>query len=108
VAIREALTELGKEFHEEYMVEDSLFKADFYFPSAKLAIEINGKSHFYPYSTRYNNFTNLKNKTFKLNKHNLLNINSWKLEGMLRNDNKSSLKDWISKSIATYEAKKDE
>ena len=61
--VREALQEMGKEFMEEHSLEDALFKCDFYLPKAKLAIEINGKSHYYPYTTRFNNFSNLKMKS---------------------------------------------
>jgi RAP domain len=103
VALREVLTDLKKEFHEEYMLEDSLFKVDFYIPSAKLVIEINGKNHFYPYSTRFNNFTNMKSKTIRANGHGLMHLNSWKLEGMLKDDSRAGLKDLLSKTIATYE-----
>lgn len=56
---------MGKEFNEEFLLEDSLYRSDFYIPKAKLAIEINGKSHFYPYTTRFNNFSNMKMKGLK-------------------------------------------
>lgn len=103
LAVREALTELKKEFNEEYLVEDALFKTDFYIPSAKLVIEINGKTHYYPYTTRFNNFTNLKMKTLRSSGLNVLNLNSWVLEGFIRNENRSGLKDLIQKTITTYE-----
>lgn len=103
IAIREVLSELKKEYKEEFMLEDSLFKTDFYIPSAKLAIEINGKTHYYPYTTRFNNFTNLKMKSLRANGVHVLNLNSWTLEGFLRNDNRAGLKDLISKTITTYE-----
>ncbi len=103
MAIREVLTELKKEYSEEYLIEDSLFKTDFYIPSAKLAIEINGKTHYYPYTTRFNNFTNLKMKTLRNQGHNVLNLNSWTLEGFIRNQNREGLKDLITKTIKTYE-----
>jgi hypothetical protein len=103
LAIREVLSELKKEYNEEFLIEDSLFKADFYIPSAKLAIEINGKTHYYPYTTRFNNFTNLKMKTLRASGVNTLNLNSWTLDGFLRNDNRAGLKDLISKTITTYE-----
>ena len=103
LAIREALSELKKEYNEEFLIEDSLFKADFYIPSAKLAIEINGKTHYYPYTTRFNNFTNLKMKTLRASGVNTLNLNSWTLDGFIRNDNRAGLKDLLSKTITTYE-----
>lgn len=107
LAIREALGELKKDYNEEHLIEDTLFKTDFYVPSAKLAIEINGKTHYYPYTTRFNNFTNLKMKSLRSSGHNVLNLNSWMLEGFIRNDNRAGLKDLISKTIATYENKKE-
>jgi very-short-patch-repair endonuclease len=107
LAIREALGELKKDYNEEHLLEDTLFKTDFYVPSAKLAIEINGKTHYYPYTTRFNNFTNLKMKSLRSSGHNVLNLNSWMLEGFIRNDNRAGLKDLISKTIATYENKKE-
>jgi hypothetical protein len=94
---------LKKEYNEEYLVEDALFKTDFYIPSAKLAIEINGKTHYYPYTTRFNNFTNLKIKTLRQAGVNVLNLNSWTLEGFIRNDNRNGLKDLLQKTITTYE-----
>lgn len=103
LAIREVLAELKKDYNEEYLLEDSLFKTDFYIPSAKLAIEINGKTHYYPYTTRFNNFTNLKMKTLRTQGHNVLNLNSWTLEGFIRNENRAGLKDLINKTINTYE-----
>lgn len=103
LAIREVLSELKKDYKEEFLIEDSLFKADFYIPSAKLAIEINGKTHYYPYTTRFNNFTNLKMKSLRASGVATLNLNSWTLDGFLRNDNRAGLKDLISKTITTYE-----
>ncbi len=86
-------------------MEDALFKADFYVPSAKLVLEINGKSHYYPYSTRFNNFSNFRNKLIRSNGYNILHLNSWKLEAMLREENRKGLKDWITKTINTFEGK---
>lgn len=102
LAIREALTDMKVGFEEEKMLPAALFKADFYVPQANLAIEINGKSHFYPYSTRFNNFTNLKNKMIRNNGYNILNLNSWMLEGMLRDPERKGLKDLIQKTVKTY------
>ena len=67
-------------------------------------MEINGKNKFYPYSTRFNNFTNLKYKTTLANGYNLLNLNSWKLEGFIKyDDGKDRLRDLLTKTIKTYE-----
>ncbi len=82
--VREALQELKKDFVEEHLLEDALFKCDFYIPKAKLVIEINGKSHFYPYSTRFNNFSNLKLKSIYHEGYNVMNLNSWTLEGFIK------------------------
>ncbi len=102
--VREALQEMGKEFIEEHLLEDALFKSDFYLPKAKLAIEINGKSHFYPYSTRFNNFSNLKMKSLYHEGYNVMNLNSWTLEGFIKHENRAGLKDLLSKTISTFEA----
>ena len=102
--MREALQEMGKEFNEEHLLEDALFKSDFYLPKAKLAIEINGKSHFYPYSTRFNNFSNLKMKSLYHEGYNVMNLNSWTLEGFIKHENRAGLKDLLSKTISTFEA----
>jgi very-short-patch-repair endonuclease len=102
--IREALQELKKEFSEEHLLEDALFKCDFYLPKAKLAIEINGKSHFYPYSTRFNNFSNLKMKSMYHEGYNVMNLNSWTLEGFIKHENRAGLKDLLTKTINTFEA----
>ena len=101
--LRETLAEMGKEFKEEFMLDKALFKADFFIPSANLAIEINGKSHYYPYTTRFNNFTNLKMKSVRGSGYNLMNLNSWILEGFIRNENREGLKDLLKKTITTYE-----
>jgi very-short-patch-repair endonuclease len=84
IAVREVLRELGVDFIEEGILEDALFKPDFHIPSLKLLIEINGSQHFYPYSTRFNNFTNLKNKTSRAYGYSTLHLNSWKLEGLIK------------------------
>jgi len=51
-------------FESEYKI-DGLFKSDFYVPSARLNIEVNGMQHFYPYTTKFNQMTNFKYKTLK-------------------------------------------
>ncbi len=85
------------------MLEDSLYNTDFYIPKAKLAIEINGKSHFYPYSTRFNNFTNMKMKGLKQSGYNTMNLNSWVLEGFIHGNNRAGIKDLLTRTIKTYE-----
>ena len=97
--VREALSEIGKDFKEEHMLEDALFKCDFYLPKAKLCLEINGKSHFYPYSTRFNNFSNLKMKSLYHEGYNVMNLNSWTLEGFIKHNNKAALRDLLTKTI---------
>lgn len=104
IFLREVLEEMGKEYKEEELLEDALYKADFYIPKARLAIEINGKSHFYPYTTRFNNFTNMKMKGLKQAGYNILNLNSWMLEGFILNNNREGMKDLLTKTITTYEA----
>jgi very-short-patch-repair endonuclease len=89
--VREALQEMKKDFVEEHLLEDALFKCDFYVPKAKLVIEINGKSHFYPYSTRFNNFSNLKLKSIYHEGYNVMNLNSWTLEGFIKHQNRAGL-----------------
>ena len=76
------------------------FVCDFYIPKAKLAIEINGRNHFFPYSSRFNQFTNNKHKLLIANGHNIMHLNSWTLEGL----NKESIKldDLLNKTITTY------
>jgi len=103
--VREVLQDLGIDFKEEEMHEDALFRSDFYVPSADLVIEINGRGHCYPYTTRFNNFSNFKNKLLHAGGHHVLHLNSWKLEGMLRDPERVGLKDWISKSVKTGQEK---
>ena len=73
-----------------------------------MVIEINGKNHFYPYSTRYSNFFNMKTKILRNNGYNIMNLNSWKLEGLLKDPARVGLKDLINKTVATYSAPKKE
>lgn len=107
--MREVLNDLlgsSEHYREELYLEDALVQPDFYVPSAKLCIEINGKNKFYPYSTRYNNFTNFKHKITIANDHHIIHLNSWKMEGMMKYpDGKSNLKDLLAKTIKTYEEK---
>ncbi|CDW79398.1 UNKNOWN [Stylonychia lemnae] len=107
--VRDALKEiLGSEndFKEELFLEDALLQPDFYIPSAKLCIEINGRNKFYPFTQKYNNFTGLKHKMILQNGHNVMYLNSWKLEGMINNpDGKTNLKELLTKTLHTYQNK---
>lgn len=42
-----------------------MFLVDFYVPTARLVVEINGKDHFYPYTYKKNNTTNFKSKLLR-------------------------------------------
>ena len=48
----------------EHRLEDT-FLVDYYIPQARLVFEINGKDHFYPYTYKKNNVTNLKSKLLR-------------------------------------------
>ena len=48
----------------EHRIED-MFLVDFYIPEARLIFEINGNDHFYPYTYKKNNVTNLKSKILR-------------------------------------------
>jgi very-short-patch-repair endonuclease len=95
---------MKQEFKEEHLLTDCFVRPDFFLPQANLAIEINGRSHYYPMSTRYNNYTNLTTKLLRMNGHNILHLNSWVLEGMMAN--KDGIKDLLTKTINTYSQKK--
>lgn len=99
IAVREALKELGIEFQEEELLQDVLYKPDFFIPSLNMAVEINGISHFYPYSSRFNNFSNTKNKILKSHGYGIVHLNAWKLEGLLKYNNAAGLKEFLAKSI---------
>lgn len=86
-------------------MQDALARTDFYIPSARLSIEINGRNHYYPLSTKYSNFFNLKNKLLKLHNYNFIHLNSWKLEGFINNGNKDGVRDLLEKTIKTYTEK---
>lgn len=103
--MRETLTDMGVEFVEEDILEDALFKPDFHIPSLKLLIEINGIQHFYPYTSRFNNFTNLKNKTTKSFGYSTLHLNSWKLEGLIRGEDRAGIKSLIQKTLDGHKAR---
>lgn len=81
IFVRESLARVmgsTDDFNEEFLV-DKLFKVDFYVPSAKLIIEINGRNHYYPYSTKFNQFTNFKHKLLISKGYNIFHLNSWVL-----------------------------
>lgn len=79
------------------------YVVDFFVPKSKLCIEINGMNHFYPYTKKFSQLTNIKHKVLLKENFNILHLNSWYLEG-LKND-KENLIDLLSKTIATYEKK---
>jgi very-short-patch-repair endonuclease len=87
--------------------KEVFLRSDFYIPEHKFIIEINGRSHYYPYSTKYNNYMNFKTKMFRNQGFRVLHLNSWKLEGMI-NHNKEAVADLIGKSIKGREAQKQE
>lgn len=99
IIIRDLLTDMGVHFEEEYNSEETLSSLDFYIPEARLAIEINGRNHYYPFSTRYNNFTNFKSKMLKSSGYQVFHLNSWKLEGMMNNP--EGVKELLRKTIDT-------
>ena len=51
-------------FLKEHHLEGA-FLVDYYIPQARLVFEINGKDHFYPYTFKKNNVTNLKSKLLR-------------------------------------------
>jgi hypothetical protein len=68
IYVRECLNEVlgvsesGEAYLEENYLEDCLYSPDFYIPSVRLTVEINGKNKFYPHSRRHNNFSSMKNR----------------------------------------------
>ena len=92
-------------FEEETYQLDGMIRPDFYVPKARLMVEINGKSKYYPYTTKYNNFLNLNHKLTLQNNFNVIYLKSWVLEGMMQaDDGKDQLKDLLAKTIETYKA----
>ena len=55
---------VGDYYVSEHRIEDT-FLVDYYIPQARLVFEINGKDHFYPYTYKKNNVTNLKSKVLR-------------------------------------------
>ena len=95
--MKEILTELKQDYKEDVFLEDTLAKAEFYIPESKLAIEITGRNSFYPSSTKYSNFLNMRVKMLKINNHNMFVAHSWKLEGIMAN--KDMVKNNLSRAI---------
>jgi len=70
---------------------DEYFTVDFYIPSEKLVIEINGVRAFYPYTRKETQYHLLKNKllrgsnkkgVLKHNSYHVFNLNTHVLEGL--------------------------
>ena len=97
IAVREALEANNVKFIEETALEDALYSPDFYLPEQKVVIEINGNHHFYPYTTRFMNFTNARNKIMRGKGYKVVNLNSSMLEGLIRQENKAGLHNLIGK-----------
>jgi len=99
VAIREALNSIGVNFVEETVNDITLYTPDFYLPELKLAIEINGNNHYYPYSTRFMNFTNARNKVMRHYGFQVANLSSTMIEGLLRTENKEGIKSLVQRIV---------
>lgn len=67
---------------------DGLYSADFFVPSKKAVIEINGDLHFYPYTTRFSNTFILKQNLMKREGFKLVNLNMSILKGLSKNPEK--------------------
>lgn len=68
-----------------------MFQCDFYIPSHKLVLELNGQDHFYPYTKKNTQRTLLKSVLLRHNheipnrdmaKYNLVNLNNFTLNGL--------------------------
>lgn len=75
-----------EKFEEELFIEDTLHSPDFFIPSKKLCIEINGQNKFYPYSSWKNNFLNFKTILTMKSGYRVFNMNSRKLEGLTKSE----------------------
>lgn len=80
-------------------VIDAMWRSDFYVKSAKLIIEVNGNNHFYPYTTRKDQFTNFKQLLVIASKYNLLNLEPGKLMGLTMNGETKNIDSLISRVI---------
>ena len=84
---------------------EQMFMVDFYLPKQRLVIEINGKDHFYPYTYKKNNVTNLKSKMLRewsksgpQERHYfVLNLNVQFLHGLSKEPRK--LQDFLARMI---------
>ena len=99
-AIKEVLPSSAEVFKEHRL--EQMFLVDFYIPSKRFVIEINGRGHFYPFIGRKDNPTNLKSKMLRswsykdplLQGYSLLNLNTGMLSGLAKDETK--LQDLIS------------
>ena len=88
----------------EHRIED-MFLVDFYIPEARLIFEINGNDHFYPYTYKKNNVTNLKSKILRqwgrsspdVQDYTLINLNVQMLQGLCKEPD--NLKSFLKKVI---------
>ena len=88
----------------EHRIED-MFLVDFYIPEARLIFEINGNDHFYPYTYKKNNVTNLKSKILRqwsrsspdVQDYTLINLNVQMLQGLSKEPD--NLKSFLKKVI---------
>ncbi len=109
--MRDCLISISAEsdFWVEEKVIEGIFKTDFYIPSVRLCIEINGQTHFYPYTlTKPNQTTNFKQFMLKNNgdlqersNYNVLNLNARILQGLMKEP--KNLKSLIEREIKKYE-----
>ena len=101
ILVREALTGLvGSDFEEEKFVDDILHSPDFFVPSKKLVIEVNGRSKFYPYTDHKNNFLQFKTKLIVKSGYRVLNLNSWRIDAWSRSEDKQhKLSEVIERSL---------
>ena len=67
---------------------DGLYSTDFFIPSKKAVIEINGDLHFYPYTTRFSNTFTLKQNLMRREGFKLINLNMSILKGLSKNPEK--------------------
>ena len=81
--IRELLTDLKCQFTEEQLIEDALVTGDFVLPKEKIVFSVNGRNAYYPQSTKFNNFTSLKNKLLRVNNWSMVPLNTWKIDRMM-------------------------
>ena len=85
-----------------------MFLVDFYLPKRRLVIEINGKSHFYPYINKKSSVTNFKSKVLReqgrsgLPGYFVLNLNAQILHGLSKEPDK--LEDFLARML--HEAKR--